>query len=160
MVMVLLGIAAALVAPHMVSFFRGRVLSSEARRMIALTHYGQSRAQAEGVPVLLWIDPKEATFGLTTRPDRVSADTKAVTYTAGSGVELGVLPPDPPTESEDADERLGVPPGILAIRFMPDGYYDDASPSRIILRQDDGAEIDLVPTANRLGYEIAPAKTT
>ena len=55
-VMVLLGIAAALVAPHMASFFRGRVLNSEARRLLALTHYGQSRAVAEGVPVLLWID--------------------------------------------------------------------------------------------------------
>ena len=57
--MVLLGIAAALVVPHMSSFFRGRVLNSEARRLLALTLYGQSRAVAEGVPVLLWINPRQ-----------------------------------------------------------------------------------------------------
>ena len=43
-VMVLLAIGAAMVAPRMGDFFRGRVVSSEARRMLSLVHYGQSRA--------------------------------------------------------------------------------------------------------------------
>ena len=47
--MVLLAIGAAMVAPSMASFYRGRMLSSEAKRVLALVHYGQSRAIAEGV---------------------------------------------------------------------------------------------------------------
>ena len=52
-VLVILAVGAALVAPHMGAFFRGRVLTSEARRLMSLVHLGQSRAVAEGVPVLL-----------------------------------------------------------------------------------------------------------
>ena len=50
-VMVLLAIGAAMVAPAMASFYRGRLLNSEARRLLTLANYGQSRAIAEGVPV-------------------------------------------------------------------------------------------------------------
>ena len=46
--MVLLAIGSAMVAPSMASFYRGRMLSSEAKRVLALVHYGQSRAIAEG----------------------------------------------------------------------------------------------------------------
>ena len=63
-VMVLLAVGAAMVAPSMASFYRGRLLSSEARRVLALVHYGQSRAIAEGVPVLLWINAKDSSYGL------------------------------------------------------------------------------------------------
>jgi len=45
-VMVLLAIGSAMVAPSMASFYRGRMLSSEAKRVLALVHYGQSRAIA------------------------------------------------------------------------------------------------------------------
>ena len=44
-VMVLLLIVASMVAPRMSSFFRGRALSAEARRMLSLINYGQSRAE-------------------------------------------------------------------------------------------------------------------
>src|SRR5580692_3371182 len=81
-VMVLLAIAAALVAPHMASFYRGRSLNSEARRMLALTHYGQSRAVAEGVPVLLWINSANSTYGLVTQAASSEADDKPSTFTA------------------------------------------------------------------------------
>ena len=49
-VMVLLLIVASMVAPRMSSFFRGRALSSEARRMLSLINYAQSRAVATGAP--------------------------------------------------------------------------------------------------------------
>src|SRR4051812_3463455 len=65
LVLVLLAITASLVASNMGSFFRGRALSFEARRMLSLTHYAQSRAVSEGVPVILWINPAQSTYGLT-----------------------------------------------------------------------------------------------
>jgi Tfp pilus assembly protein FimT len=155
--MTLLGIAAALVAPHMASFFRGRVLTSEARRLLALTRYGQSRAVAEGVPVLLWIDARHSTYGLVTQSAASEPDDRASRFTADSTLRLEASSPNPLPTSEDADERLGAPDGLPAIRFMPDGFFDEASIGKIVIRQGGEAALELVPTANRLGYEILPA---
>jgi type II secretion system protein H len=155
-VMVLLGIAAALVAPHMGAFFHGRILNSEARRLLALMRYGQSRAVAEGVPVLLWIDSKQSSYGLITQSASTEPDDRASTFTLDSTLTIEAAAPNPLPASEDNDERLGVPDGLPAIRFMPDGFFDDASVNKIVIRQGAQAALELVPTANRLGYEILP----
>ena len=42
----------------------GVVAGSEARRLLALTHNGQSRAVTEGFPVELWVDARQRTYGL------------------------------------------------------------------------------------------------
>jgi type II secretion system protein H len=159
-VMVLLGIAAALVAPHMASFFRGRVLDSEARRLLALTYYGQSRAVSEGVPVLLWIDAKQSTYGLVTQSSASEPDDKASTFSIDPTLTLETAAPSPAPASEGQDETLGAPENLPFIRFMPDGFFDASSVSRIVLRQGTEAALELVPTANRLGYEILPYTTS
>jgi type II secretion system protein H len=53
LVMTILLVVMAVAFPSLRGFFRGRNLDSEARRILALTRYGQSRAVAEGVPVVL-----------------------------------------------------------------------------------------------------------
>ncbi len=154
--MVLLVIAAALVTPHMASFFRGRVLNSEARRLLALTYYGQSRAVAEGVPVLLWINSKQSSYGLVTQSAASEPDDKASSFTIDPTLTLETVTPQPAPVSEDQDEALGVPNNLPFIRFMPGGYFDPSSVGKIVLRQGAEAALELVPTANRLGYEILP----
>lgn len=154
--MVLLGIAAALVVPHMASFFRGRVLNSEARRLLALTYYGQSRAVSEGVPVLLWINAKTSSYGLVTQSAASEPDDRASSFTVDPTLTLDTVAPDPVQTSEQDDDHLGVPNNLPVIRFMPDGFFDPTSVSKIILRQGTEAALELVPTANRLGYEILP----
>src|SRR5687767_2693361 len=64
LVMTILIVVLSVSGPSLVSFFKGRTLDSEARRFLALTRYGQSRAISEGVPISLWIDPKEKKYGL------------------------------------------------------------------------------------------------
>jgi hypothetical protein len=44
-----------------------------------------------------------------------------------------------------------------AIRFNPDGFFDEGSVSKIVIRQGDEGALEIVPTANRLGHEIRPA---
>ena len=156
-VMMLLAIAAALAVPHMASFFRGRVLYSEARRLLALTHYGQTRAVAEGVPVLLWVDAQHSSYGLTTQSAAAEPDDLASTFTVDPTLTLQAVTTDPPT-SEDGDERLGVQDNLPAIRFMPDGFFDDASISEIVIRQGIEGALAIVPAQNRLGYEIIVPK--
>jgi type II secretion system protein H len=156
-VMVLLLIVASMVAPRMSSFFRGRALSSEARRMLSLIHHGQTRAVAEGVPVLLWIDADHSTYGLEIQASHASGDDRPRVFTAEPSLLLETPAASDRVESETGDELLGLQDNLPAIRFNPDGFFDEASVTRIVIRQGSEDALELVPTANRLGYEIRPA---
>jgi len=156
LVMALLAIAASLVAPKMASFFRGRALDQEARRVLSLTHYGQSRAVAEGVPMLLWINPGQSTYGLTAQSGFVDTDTRATIYNVDPTLTIEATDADASVVSESGDERLGLPQGLSVIRFNPDGFYDEISVQRILIRQGNEGAIEIVPAANRLSYEIRP----
>lgn len=156
-VMVLLAIGAAMVAPRMATFFRGRVLSSEARRLLALAHYGQSRAIAEGVPVLLWINAKDSTYGLRVQTTFAEGDGRASVFTTDSTVTLDTPATAAVPVSESNDEKLGLTDGLPAIRFTPDGFYDESSVRKIVLRSGPEDALEVGQTANRLGYEIRPA---
>jgi len=156
LVMVLLTVVASLVAPRMSSFFRGRALSAEAQRFLSLTHYAQSRAVAEGVPVLLWIDPRRSAYGLEVQGAHSTGADHDVTYEADPSVTLQLPAVTDAPVSEDDDERLGLPENLAAIRFTPDGYFDEVSVRQIILRQGDEAALEIAPKPNRLGYEIRP----
>lgn len=159
-VMVLLAIGAAMVAPRMGDFFRGRVVSSEARRMLSLVHYGQSRAISEGVPVLLWINTKDSTYGLRTQSSYSASSTdddlKSTTYATDSTVTLDTPSPDTSLVSEQDDEKLGLTDGLPVIRFTPDGFYDQISVRKVIFRSGGQDTLELGQTPNRLSYEIRP----
>jgi len=156
LVVALLAIAASLVAPKMASFFRGRALDQEARRLLSLTHYGQSRAVAEGVPMLLWIDPGQSTYGLTAQSGFIDTDPRATTYQVDPTLTIEATDADASVVSENGDERLGLPQGLSVVRFNPDGFYDEISVQRIVIRQGNEGAIEIVPAANRLSYEIHP----
>jgi prepilin-type N-terminal cleavage/methylation domain-containing protein len=155
-VMVLLLIVASMVAPRMSSFFRGRALSSEARRMLSLINYAQSRAVAEGVPVLLWIDPANSTYGIDIQAGHLGNDTRQQIFTAEPTLTLEAAGSADALVSEQEDELLGLPEGLPAIRFNPDGFFDESSVSKIVIRQGDEGALEIAPTPNRLGYEILP----
>src|SRR4051812_35389314 len=153
-VLALLAITAAFVAASMGSFFRGRALNFEARRMLSLTHYGQSRAVAEGVPVILWINATQSTYGLSVQSsfNDTEGDDRAVTYTTEPGLTLETPTGVVTTTSEQDDEKLGLTEGLAAIRFLPDGFFDESSVRKITIHQGTEAALEIVPTANRLGY--------
>ena len=159
-VLALLAITAVFVTASMGSFFRGRALGFEARRLLSLTHYAHSRAVAEGVPMIVWINPAESTYGLTIQASfsDPEGDPKAVQYAVDSGLTLETPPGAATRISEQEDEKLGINlEGIAAIRFTADGFYDESSVPKITIRQGTEAALELVPTANRLAYEIRPA---
>ena len=78
LVMALLLIVFGVALPSLKGFFRGRSLDSEARRFLSLTRYGQSRAVSEGVPMILWMRPRQGTYGLEQEPGYSEVDRKAV----------------------------------------------------------------------------------
>ncbi len=159
-VLALLAIAAVFVVSSMGSFFRGRALNFEARRLLSLTHYAQSRAVSEGVPFLLWINPTDSTYGLSMQSSFTDTETdlRSVKYSVEPGLRLETPAGFVAPVSEQDDEKLGLTDEALAfIRFTPDGFFDDSSLTKITIRQGTEAALDLVRMVNRLGYEIRPA---
>jgi type II secretion system protein H len=155
LVMALLVIMLAYVAPSLAHFFRGRNLSSEARRLLALTRYGQSRAVSEGIPMLLWINPKLGTYGLRAQAGYLDQDAKAVEYSVGSDMQIEVQTPVKLQTNywtmAPQQTKLGQP----SICFLPDGFISETSPDQILLReQRENDAVWIAETANRLGFEI------
>lgn len=149
LVMAILIVVLSISGPSLVSFFRGRTLDSEARRFLALTRYGQSRAISEGVPVLLWIDPQENKYGLEIEAGYADIDRKAAEYSLGKDLTVEVSVPLRPVVvgSSVAGKQL-------QIRFTPDGFISEANPETIIFREKKTDVVLLTPNRNRLSYEI------
>jgi prepilin-type N-terminal cleavage/methylation domain-containing protein len=145
LVMALLVVAVSIVAPRMSDFIRGRALDSEARRMLALMHAGQSRAVSEGLPMVLWLDEKQNTAGLEQETSPKGGDPKAENLTISDSVKIA-----PATAGSTTATTFKHLP---AIRFLPDGTIDEDSPSTVQLTQ--GNEVLLlVELQNHTGYEI------
>jgi Tfp pilus assembly protein FimT len=155
LVMTLLVVVLGVSAPSLSRFFRGRTLDSEAKRFLALTRYGQSRAISEGVPVVLWIDSKQGEYGLQADSSYVEDDTKARQYQVHSDVQVEV------EQSVIAQKlaslwkgRGGLGANLPKIRFGPDGFIGESSPEFIVFRQGKDGEIWIGPSESHLNYAI------
>jgi len=157
LVMALLSIVLAVSAPALSGFFSGRTIDSEARRLVSLTRYGQSRAVSEGVPTILWIDARKRTYGLQLEPGYSEGDTKALSFAVGKGLRLEVadVPAWTSNQAGQAARRaLQADPNISRLRFQPDGFIDETSPQTVVIRQENGESIWMTQSRNRLGYEL------
>jgi Tfp pilus assembly protein FimT len=164
--MAILTVAVAITAPALSNFFRGRSLDSEARRLLALTRQGQSRAVSEGIPMELWIDVQQRRVGLEAEPSYTSQDPRALEYTLQTTLQVdsiggGVLGNQPIAMNRSTTlagasvpQELSNHPNLPRIRFLPDGYVSENSPQRLRLAGSDGMTLYLVQTTNRLSYEI------
>lgn len=88
LVMALLTIVISVAAPSLGNFFRGRTLDAEARRLLALTRQGQSRAVSEGVPMILWFDTDERQYGLEEDPSYATENLENISYNTGRGTDF------------------------------------------------------------------------
>jgi type II secretion system protein H len=155
LVMALLVIVIAVAAPSLSRFMRGRTLDSEARRFVSLTRYGQSRAVSEGVPVVLWINTRQGSYGLRQEAGYTEQDAKAVDFLLGKDlrVEVASLPAQlGPLAQARATRQTD--PNTPMLRFPPDGFIDETSPQSVVLRDQSGESIWITQSRNRLNYEI------
>jgi prepilin-type N-terminal cleavage/methylation domain-containing protein len=166
LVMAILTMVAAVSAPLLSGFFRGRTLDYEARRLLALTHMGQSRAAAEGMPMDLWINAEGKTYGLEAEPSFQATDPKREQIQMDSGLEIqavnkAVSAPVTTGSRTQTHGTLSVPraalvhPTLPTIRFLPDGSISDTSPSELVLVARDGSSLRVTQSSDRLTYEIA-----
>lgn len=146
-VMTMLAIVVSVSAPMLSRFFHGRVLDSEARRLLALTRHGQSRAVSEGIPMVLWVDPDQHTYGLQEEPGYEDVDVKAIGFEMNPELELDVMRLDGSTGLAAGQQNV--------IRFQPDGSISEGSVEGLRVAEQDGPEVWLVRSWNRLNYEIS-----
>ena len=173
LVMTLLIIVISVAAPSLGNFFRGRTLDSEARRLLALTHGAQSRAVFEGVPVRLWLDGKQRTYGMEEEAGYAEVDTKAVEFNVDKDLGIEIVMTGLKNVSlknarstltsassaaartralnQRAQARHANLPGI---RFLPDGSIDDTSPQIVRIYDRNGDMLCLVQARSRISYEI------
>lgn len=156
LVMTLLMIVLAVSAPSLQGFFKGRNLDSEARRIYSLTAYAQSRAVSEGIPMLVWFDPRQKSYGLRAASSYLEIDPKSVEFNLDRELELeienrqltnGIL------LAPFVDRNIG---NIPTIRFTPDGAIAETSPGAILVVQARKDAIAIGINTNRLRYEILP----
>jgi type II secretion system protein H len=140
LVLALLVVITSLVAPAMSNFIRARALDSEARRLFALMHAGQSRAVSEGLPMMLWVDEKQGAYGLAAETSSSGGDSKAEKLTVDENVQVAVL--------NVGATALTTFQNLPAIRFLADG------PQTLRLTDARGNARWLIEAHNRMGYEI------
>jgi prepilin-type N-terminal cleavage/methylation domain-containing protein len=146
LVMTLLVIFISIAAPRLSGFIRGQALSSEARRLLALTHAGQSRAVSEGMPIMVWVNEKENSYGIEEESPPKNGDVRAEQFTIDEHLQIAVL-----NVGASAPTTIKHLP---AIRFLADGTVDENSPQTLRLIDADGGALWLVEARNRVGYEI------
>jgi len=154
LVLAILAMAVAVAAPSLSKFFQGRLLDSESRRMLSLTRYAQSRAVAEGIPIVVWFKPEEGRYGAQAEITYTDTDEKAVEYEIDSKLRLE-LPPAAlvgPTPWKSTTQIAGNQP---AIRFTPDGFIADTSPVWVWLKISDNSDaVWLALDGNRVKYAL------
>ena len=172
--MSLLVIAVGVTFPTLQDFFRGRGLDSESRRFLSMIRYGQSRAVSEGIPMVLWLDPKQGSYGLQAEAGYLDQDTKAVEFALDADVEMmvsaapanlgsgqGMSGPSGGTVSQVSQRARTSPLGgrsnLAAVRLSPDGSLVETSPEYVQFRQTRTTQrsaLWVAQTPNRLSYEI------
>ena len=146
LVLALLVIITSLAAPALSGFVRGQALGSEARRLLALMHAGQSRAVSEGMPMVLWVDGKQNAYGLEAETSPQAGDPKAENLTLDSSLQIAVLNTGP--------SAMTTFHNLPAIRFLADGAIDENSPHMLRLTDARGFALWLIESRTRTGYEI------
>jgi type II secretion system protein H len=146
LLMAILTITAAIVVPSMSKFLTGRTQNAEAQRLLSLIHYGQNRAVSEGLPVVLWIDAKNGTYGLQIETGYTDSDPKAVDFVADKDLGLGVAQ----SKKQPARNTMKLP----AIHFQPDGTLGVGSVTGIYFQDRDKGIVWVAQSPNGLSYEI------
>lgn len=159
LVLAILSTVLAVAAPSLARFFRGRNLDSEAYRLVALSRYGQTRAAAEGVPMLLWFEDKLQRYGLRADPVWTRNDDREVEFDLPEDVAFDIRQADLSRTNSTLDIRDNTAVTRPTIRFMPDGSFGPSSPEWIRLygrndRTEDQSQLWISPGWNRLYYEI------
>ena len=147
-VMGLLAIVAAISAPSLAPFFRGRALDEDARRLLVLTRFARSEAISAGAPMEVWVDAEAGEYGVRAQAGYESAEeSERVLFQLGRDLTIEV------GEGEEEAEDL------VAIRYLSDGTRDDASAASLALSNGRGESKRIELAENGFAYELADTES-
>jgi len=146
LVMVLLAVLMAVVAPSLSRASKGRVLEQEATRLLAASEYARSEAESQGLPMTLWIDPVGGTYGVCAKDGNPGIPAREKAWTLAPELRFDLQA----TVSTDAAGR------VVAAAFEPEGTLTPDSITPLILVSRSAERIGLELTDDGWGYEIAP----
>ncbi len=145
LVMAILTILMAVIAPALSHSLRGRKLEDEASRFIALTEYARDEAISQGAPMIIWINGATQSYGLDPK-NSYSDTTVHKKFDAGQDVTFDVA-----VQSAD---------NTTVAEFGPDGLPTPSSAPSVRLHDRSGAAIVIVQKTDGSGYAVADNNTT
>jgi Tfp pilus assembly protein FimT len=143
-VMVVLTVLLALVAPTLSSSFRGRNLDQAGAQLLALTEYGRDEAISQGVPMDVWLNPASGQYGVTAKAGYPGDATRDKQYTLDSDLHFDSAGAAVAT----AGQQLNL------AEFEPDGTLDPSSLPSMRIVGHAQASISVAQTSNGYGYEL------
>lgn len=147
LVLGLLAAVLAIAAPSLSRFFSGRSLQEETRRFLALTQYGGNQAVNEGIPMVLWIEPKLGEYGLRPETGYPANRHNTFHYRLRDDLELDV-------EMETASLPQAGKSRTPLIYFLPDGSISEIGLFSIRIRDRREGEVCIAQSDNRLNFEV------
>jgi type II secretion system protein H len=163
LVLVLLATILAITAPSLSKFFRGRSLDSEAKRFLALTRLAQSRAVSEGVPMVVWLQTEQRSYGLNADKSFVEEDEQAEQFALDSALQMEVLRFSGSMTASQTNQfrnEKSDTGSLHTLRFNPDGFVSLTSAEAVVFRQGEAEELWVAQSRNRMNYEIYASKPT
>jgi prepilin-type N-terminal cleavage/methylation domain-containing protein len=162
LVMAIIVIAVAMIMPKLSGFFAARSVDNEAKRVLALMHYGQQRAVSEGTPMMLWIDSARGEYGLEREPGYGNNDPHEIEEKLDVGLKINTIKmatKQPIANSQTgrilAGQAVQGKNKLPAIYFSPDGAINDSmSVSGISIQDANDPPVWIAPSNSQLSYAI------
>lgn len=147
LVMAVLVTMLAIVAPVISRSMRGRNLTQQGARLLALTEYSRDEAASLGVPMTVWINPETRSFGTAVKAGYAADTARTKEYT---------LPADLSFESlQGAQASKAEGHGFEVAEFEPDGTMDPASVAVVrIFNRTRSSVVSVTQTQDKYGYEV------
>ena len=167
LVMAIMVSVISLLTPKLSGFFGTRTAESEVGRFLSLTRLAQSRAVGQGVPMMVWVDPKTGTYGLKEEPGYNDNDPKAIDYTVADSLTMDIMRNTPPRASANSQTARIVSGQVrgsvnrtAAIHFLTDGTINTAtSVGAVSFQHNQDPAIWVGPSTNWLSLEVQDKNT-
>lgn len=142
LVMALLATVMAFAAPSLSRSLRQRHLDGEAAHLLALTEYARDEAVAQGVPMILSIDPQEKRVSVEAHPGYGGAERRDRVAQLNRDIVLEVT------------KAASAPGSGHAVEFGPDGALKAGSLEAVRLADSSESTVTVARTRDGWGYEI------
>ena len=142
-VLVVLSVLLALVAPSLSKSFRARVLDQAAVQLLALIQYGRDEAISQGVPMDVWLNPQNGQYGVAPKTGYPGEATRNKQYRL-----------DPELHFDNTLSASSTGHSLTVAEFAPDGTLEASSNPSLRIADRSSASIVVTETPDGYGYQI------